>query len=181
MRILDFAMETQRSGRDFFRRVARRTDRKGMKKIFLRMAEDEERLLGSFRRLRTTARNGRADSSALQEVDNPFRRLNEETVLQLEDDLAAYRFLLNTEGEICRFYREAAQCDADADARALLRQVAEKECEKLERLEETYDFVNAPNEYLAWGEFSNLDEFHNFGRYEDNRRCRHTGLNRQQR
>jgi hypothetical protein len=27
-----------------------------------------------------------------------------------------------------------------------------------------YDFVNAPTQYLAWGEFSNLDEFRQFGR-----------------
>jgi hypothetical protein len=27
--------------------------------------------------------------------------------------------------------------------------------------------VNAPNQYLAWREFSNLDEFRNFGRDVD--------------
>jgi len=31
-------------------------------------------------------------------------------------------------------------------------------------VEELYEFVNAPNEYLANAEFGNLDEFHQFGR-----------------
>jgi hypothetical protein len=33
-----------------------------------------------------------------------------------------------------------------------------------------YDFVNAPTDDLEWAEFSNLDEFHNFGRYQDLRK-----------
>jgi hypothetical protein len=28
-------------------------------------------------------------------------------------------------------------------------------------------FANAPNQYLAWGEFSNLEEFRQFGREVD--------------
>jgi hypothetical protein len=37
---------------------------------------------------------------------------------------------------------------------------------ELESLCKLYDFVAASDEYLARGEFSNLNEFHNFGRDE---------------
>lgn len=47
--------------------------------------------------------------------------------------------------------------------RMLLR-IAAMERHELNDLEQLFDFVNAPNESLEWGEFSNLDEFHNFGR-----------------
>lgn len=30
-----------------------------------------------------------------------------------------------------------------------------------------FDFANAPSEYLAWGEFCNLEEFRQFGRDVD--------------
>jgi hypothetical protein len=48
----------------------------------------------------------------------------------------------------------------------LLRRIATEERRELESLRQLFDFVNAPNEFLAWGEFSNLNEFHNFGRGE---------------
>ena len=50
--------------------------------------------------------------------------------------------------------------------RVLLR-IAEEEHEHFNILENVFNFVNAPNQYLAWGEFSNLDEFRNFGRDVD--------------
>jgi hypothetical protein len=46
----------------------------------------------------------------------------------------------------------------------LLAQVARDEEQHIAELENLYDFANAPNHYLAWGEFSNLGEFNNFGR-----------------
>ncbi|HXV21623.1 MAG TPA: hypothetical protein VD811_11625 [Desulfuromonadales bacterium] len=53
-----------------------------------------------------------------------------------------------------------------ASTRALFRRIASEERRELESLRKLYDFVDAPNEYLARGEFSNLNEFHNFGRDE---------------
>ncbi len=146
----------------------------GPKAIFDRMADDEERLLRVYRHLSGKKRNERKASRFLNAKRSPFLSLDEKSLLELEDDLAVYRCLLKTEEEKCRLYEEAAQRETDEETRALLRRVAEEEAGELQQLENILDFTNAPNEYLAWGEFSNLDEFHNFGRYEDNRRCRHT-------
>lgn len=32
----------------------------------------------------------------------------------------------------------------------------------MEILQKLFDFANAPKEFLAWGEFSHLGQFHNF-------------------
>ena len=49
----------------------------------------------------------------------------------------------------------------------MLRWLAAFERHELNEIEKLYDFANAPNCSLEWGEFSNLDEFHAFGRDVD--------------
>ncbi len=174
MKVLDFAMEMDLSGRDFYRRMARRTSDQGARRIFERMAMEEERMVDSYRRMLKSGRPELVAESMLLELqENPFRQPAPRAVAQ--DELEAYRMTLEMERKVCNLLAAAAHQEADPPARRMLKEVAAKECHELEEMENLYSFVNAPNEYLAWGEFSNLDEFHNFGRYEDNRACRHTG------
>jgi hypothetical protein len=49
----------------------------------------------------------------------------------------------------------------------MLQAIAEEENRHVEDFQSVYDFINAPNQYLAWGEFNNIDEFHQFGRDVD--------------
>jgi rubrerythrin len=172
MDVLEFAVEMDRRGRDFYRLLARRAARPGARRIFDRMAEEEERMLEGYRRMKAQEPEQRADSTVLQKKDNPFPA---SVGLSADvDEVAAYRTVVDIERKVCRMLENAAEKETDPSAKGLLRQVAAVECCGLEQVEAVYDFINAPNEYLAWGEFSNLTDFHNFGRYEDNRRCGHT-------
>lgn len=170
MRVLDFAMEMERRGRDFYRRLAQEADGEGVKTVYAAMADDEERLLRTFRAM--AEKGSQADSRALEEMERPA--IPEADALAADSVTGAYYRLMETERDLCRFYEEAARRETNPAAREQLLRVASEEEREFRLLETTYDFVNAPNEYLAWREFSNLDEFHNFGRYEDNRECRHT-------
>jgi len=42
--------------------------------------------------------------------------------------------------------------------------IAAEEHKHFQILENVCAFANAPSQFLAWGEFSNLEEFRNFGR-----------------
>lgn len=165
----DFAMEVDRRGRDFYREMARRADSAAARGVLERLAEDAERLIEKHGRLETTGVE--VDAALLKDEQEIFRR-HRQTVPA--DEVGAYRLALAVEGEVCRLFEGAAAQERDILARQVLRQVAASECAGRQELEAVCDFVNAPNEFLAWSEFSNLDEFHNFGRYEDNRSCRHT-------
>jgi hypothetical protein len=41
----------------------------------------------------------------------------------------------------------------------ILQMLADEERKHLEIMENIYDFVEAPKNYLAWGEFGNLKDF----------------------
>jgi len=82
-------------------------------------------------------------------------------------DIAAYRHAMKLEADSFRLYEEAAAKEQRAVVKELLLKIAEEEHKHFIVLENIYHFVNAPNQYLAWGEFSNLGEFRQFGRDVD--------------
>jgi len=167
MNVFDYAMETERSGRKFYRTVAEKTAVPGVRTIFTMMASDEEELLERFRAMKAAQTMTLTDSLALEHAGNIFEdKLNELEALQIDNDLDAYYYVMQVEREICRLYEDAAGREPNPEVAKLLRRIAAEERRELESLRQVYDFVNAPNEYLAWGEFSNVGEFHNFGRDE---------------
>jgi rubrerythrin len=166
MKVLRFAEEVDRSARRFYEEMAARTDNPGVKRIFTMLAEDEEQLLRRHRML--TARGDALDAEALDDGVNVFERLRRrEEQLAVADDVAAYRLALEAERDMARQYREAARTEIHPDVRKLLVKIARDEERHIEELEQLYTFTSAPDQFLAWGEFSNLGEFHNFGRDVD--------------
>ena len=163
MKVLRFAQEIDHSAQRFYEEMARRSDNLGVVRIFEMLAEDEDLMLN---RHNTLAKRG--DSFAAEALDrgvNVFEQLRRrEDQLAVLDDISAYRLALEAEREVLQQYRSAAQAEANPEVRRLLNKLAKDEQRHVEELESLYDFANAPNHYLAWGEFSNLGDYQNFGR-----------------
>jgi rubrerythrin len=85
----------------------------------------------------------------------------------LKGDLGAYRHAMKLEAEAARFYRDMIEKEADVKVKAQLEEIIIQEFNHFQIVENLYHFVDAPNQYLAWREFSNLGEFHQFGRDVD--------------
>ncbi len=168
MKITEFTQKVEVSGRETFRRLARASDNPGVRKIFDTVARDEESLAKEMTNLQDAAGvASRKDSRALEELTGELQALTERTRAErVDNDVAAYDLAARYEEGVCRILGRAAEQEDDADARGLLRKIEKIECGEARELRNAYDFVNAPNEYLAWREFSNLEEFGNFGREE---------------
>jgi len=168
MNVFDYAMTIERSGREFYRSVAEKARHEGVRRIFSMMAADEQELLERLRAMKASAQSTTMeDSRTLEYAGNIFKDvLDEGEALQITDDLQAYNFVMQVERDLCRLYEAAAAREPNPEVGSLLRRIAAEERRELDNLRQVYDFVNAPNEFLAWGEFSNLNEFHNFGRDE---------------
>ena len=163
MKVLNFAQEIDESARLFYEEMAARTDNVGVRAIFHKLAEEEVALLNRHRVL--AIQGDIPDAATLDERDNLFEHLrHQEEYLQVSDDVSAYRLALDAERYVTKMYWRAANTEANPEARALIVRVAQDEQRHMEEVESLYEFSNAPNTYLAWGEFSNLGEFHNFGR-----------------
>jgi rubrerythrin len=170
MNVFDFAIKMELDGKAFYEKLAQGTNIAGLQTIFSTLAGDEQKHYEIFLALKgQTQATAMEDSTVLEQAKNVFEQLlaQKGALGSLKGDLEAYRYAMQVEADSFRLYEEAAQKEGNQDVKNLLLRIAEEEHKHFTILQNVHDFVNAPNEYLAWGEFSNLDEFRQFGRDVD--------------
>lgn len=170
MNVFDFAMKMEVDGKNYYEQLAKKTTLEGLKTIFSRLAADEQKHYETFQQLKA---GGTAavmqGSTVLAAAKNIFETLPrpEKTLGGIGEDLAAYRQAMKVEADSFRFYEQAAAKEKNPATKQLLLTIAGEEHKHFTVMENVFQFVNAPNQYLAWAEFSNLDEFRQFGREVD--------------
>lgn len=170
MNVFDFAMEMEESGKAYYENLAKAATLPGLKTIFTRLAEDEQKHFEIFRELKAGNKaQAMPLSTLLDTAKNVFIQLprNAEGVKDVTGVLAAYRHAMKLEMDSFRFYEDAADKESDDGIKALLLKIAGEEHKHYNVLENIFNFINAPNQHLEWGEFSNLEEFRQFGRDTD--------------
>lgn len=170
MNVFDFALKMEMDGKGLYEKLARETQAAGLRGIFLQLAADEQKHYGIFLALKDQARPAAMkDTPALEQAKSVFEDLlaRKEPSGHIKGDLEGYRRAMKLEADSFRLYEGAAEKEQDRDIRELLLRISGEEHKHFNILQNIYDFVNAPSQYLAWGEFSNLEEFHQFGRDVD--------------
>lgn len=169
MNVFDYAMDMETDAQALYKKLAESTSRKGVKKIFLGLADDERHHFETFKALKEKTSAAVPDTALLDEAKNVFSTLLEEKedLVDLEENLEAYRHAMKLEAEAARFYKDIIDKETDEAVKVQLTKIIRQEHNHFRIVENLYHFVNAPNQYLAWGEFSNLDEFYQFGRDVD--------------
>lgn len=168
MNIFDFAIKMEQDGKAFYEKLAKNTTHPGLQTIFTRLAADEQKHSEIFQALRGGEKKvAMADSTALEFAQNVFTALPQGAGAEIKGDLESYRYAMKIEADSFRLYEDAAKHEKDAGTKELLLKIAAEEHKHFQIVENIFAFTNAPNQYLAWGEFSNLEEFRNFGRKTD--------------
>jgi rubrerythrin len=170
MNVFDFAMEMEDNGQEYYLNLAKSATLPGLKTIFTGLAEDEKKHYEIFRALKENQPpEAMTDTTLLDTAQDVFQRLprGDEALKDIAGTLPAYQHAMQLEADSFRFYEEAAEKEDDSAVKALLLKIAGEEHKHFNILENLYHFVNAPNQHLAWAEFSNLDEFRQFGRDVD--------------
>lgn len=162
MNIFAYAMQMELDGEDFYLRLAEVTPQEGLKQIFRWLASDERKHYEIFQQMQEQASDlAMAESAALEGAKNIFAELQQAAEYPTPEasNLEAYRYAMQVEADSATLYQEAAAKESDPRAAELLRRIAMEERQHFTIMENLYDFVNAPNQSLVWGEFSNLKEF----------------------
>ncbi|MDD2558743.1 MAG: ferritin family protein [Desulfuromonadaceae bacterium] len=171
MDVFEFAKKMEMDGKNYYLQQAEKISIPGLQNLFRRLAEDEQKHYNVLVRLeKERGATSMDDSPALDEAKNVFEELiaSAQKPTQIEGgDLEGYRRAMKLEADSYRFYEQAAAQEQDENVRELLLRIAKEEHKHFNILESVYEFVNAPNQYFVWGEFSNLREFHQFGRDVD--------------
>ncbi len=170
MNVLDFAMKMETDGKRFYEKLSAESNDAGLKNIFIRLAEDEEKHFQIFQELKGQTPSVMEDTTVLEDSRTIFESImgdREKILGGMQGDLEGYRYAMKLEADSVRLYEDAARRESNEEVKSLLLRIAGEEQKHFNIVENIYDFFNAPNEYLAWREFSNRDEFHQFGRDVD--------------
>lgn len=170
MNVFDFAMKMELDGKTYYERVAAESAIPGLRTVFTRLAADEQKHYDIFQALQrqTEGAPTMEDSSVLEFARNVFEDLlSRGEAPSFQGDLEGYRYAMKMEADSVTLYEDAARREKNEEVKALLLRIAAEEQKHFAILENIYDFANAPNQYLAWREFSNLPEFRQFGRDVD--------------
>jgi rubrerythrin len=160
MNVFDFAMQMEMDGKAHYEKLAAGTPIVGLRTIFGRLAADEQKHYDTIQAMKAGGSGAMADSTVLDEAKNVFQELmSEKTLLgSLKKDLDGYRHAMKIEADSVSLYEDLAKNENSPETVLLLLKIANEEKKHYNIMENLYDFVLAPQNFLAWGEFSNLRE-----------------------
>lgn len=161
MNIFDFALKMEEDGKAFYEKLAAETNVHELKTIFSMLAAAEEEHHEALEVMKKDVPPDKADSKVLENARNIFQGLTErkDAIDMLKNDPDGYRHVIKTAVAGIKLYEEMAAKETNPAAVKILLMLAEDEKKHLEIMENIYDFAEAPKNFLAWGEFSNLKEF----------------------
>ena len=160
MNIFEFAMKMELDGKAYYEKLAAETAVAGLKTIFVNLAADEQKHYDTILAIKSGTSGAMADSTVLKETKNLFADLigDKNIVGSLKRSLDGYDHARKIEADSVRFYEDAAGKENHPDTVKLLLRIANEEKEHYNIMDNLYDFTLAPQNFLAWGEFSNLKE-----------------------
>ncbi len=161
MNVFDFAMRMEKESGEYYAELAKATQSDELKQIFSLLADSEQEHYDHLSLLKAGTEPDLAQSAVLETVKGHVDELLENFIPTdvSESDYDGYRHAIKAEEESIRLYEELAEHETNGATAQLLRQLAEEERHHLEVVENIYDFVESPQTYLVWGEFSNLREY----------------------
>jgi rubrerythrin len=132
-----------------------------LKNLFTLLAEAEEEHHDALVDMKRSVDPRKARFKALQEAACAFQPLlaKRDLMAELKEDLDAYKHVVKQEEESIKYYEELAVQAKDENIREILLMIAVEERKHLNIVENIYSFVESPKNFLAWGEFSNLEEY----------------------
>lgn len=165
MNIYQFAMQMEKDGEDFYRRLAQEATVPGLTKIFTMLADEEVKHYEVIVQLSRKEQNPQlANTAILENVKNIFIGMREEKGELLIDATAAtvsYRKACTIEEESEKFYHEKAEQTGDENERRIFARLAKEEANHLRIVRNILEFVSRaePGNWLENAEWHHLDKY----------------------
>lgn len=161
MDFFDCAIKMEKDAAAFYEKLASAAAVPELKNLFALLAESEQEHHAALVKIKDKVDPQKIMFKELQEAECLFKPLlaKRDLMGELINEPDAYQQIVKEEGDGVRFYEELAAQSNDAETRKILFMMAAEERKHLNIVENIYNFVQSPKNFLAWGEFSNLKEY----------------------
>jgi rubrerythrin len=159
MNIYDFAMQIERDGEWFYRKLADGSSSQGIARILSGLADDERKHYHIVEEMAKGSRPDMAETTVLADAKNVFVQMQGTSFdlggLQVDVYLQAQEI----ERQSREFYEEKADQVTEPGAKAILLQIADEERRHYVLLDRIIEFLDRPRTWLEDAEFTHLDEY----------------------
>lgn len=159
MNVFDYALKVELQGKAAYEKAAAECTDRGLKGILLGMAADEQKHYEVIKQLKEGYDRVEVPASGvLSGARTYFEQAAEKGGLTFSANQGrVWRSLLSAEQEAEKFYREKAAETENKHEREVLLQIAGEERQHARLIQGMVDFVAAPDQWLASGEWDRLD------------------------
>lgn len=160
MKVFDFAMKMELDGKEYYEKLSSESADTGLKSIFSSLAADEQKHYEIILALKSGTKFKMVDSTALEEAKNLFEQLQTDKSIagSLKKSLDGYEHARKIEADSIKFYEDMAEKEDNPEIEQLLLRIANEERKHFNIMDNLCDFTLKPQNFLAWGEFSNLKQ-----------------------
>lgn len=160
MNIFEFAMEKEKYSEDYYRRLADKTNNKGLETIFNMLADEEAKHYKIVSDMKEDVAPDLADTTVLSDAKDVFTKMRE-SAQKFSFDISQtelYKKAQDIEKQSRNFYLEKAK-EAEETQKEIFLRLAEEEKKHYFLLENIIDFVSRPQTWLENAEWHHLDEY----------------------
>ena len=163
MDVLDFAMKMELDGKAFYEKHARHSEDKELKRIFILLAEEEEKHYHFFKAIKEGDKDIAKDllsksTSSLKEVQNIFSEMSKNTEKKTfgADEETTWMKAMEIEEKAESFYREKAEEEKSDEQRRLLNLIADEERNHVYMIDSILTYIKYPEAFADSAQFKNF-------------------------
>ena len=160
MDIFDYALQMEKDGEQFYRKIAKKTDNKGLQAILTMLADEEIKHYQAIESMRQN-KYQMTETTVLDEARNIFIKMKdqEETFEPDQEQAELYTKAQEIEKKSQQFYQEKARQTDKDDQKKLYERLAKEEEKHYFLLENIIAFVSRPKQWLENAEWYHLEEY----------------------
>lgn len=160
MNVLEFMTKFERDCLNFYETLGSEAKDPELTELYSLLADTQKRHLARLEEILTTGK-ANVDTVLLDRVDSHEFGLGKllfdhDQIRALNNDRDSFEHVVKAEEEVIRLFEGMARAEQSEGTRKILTMLADGERKHLEEIEGIYEFVEKPDCYLEWGEFSNL-------------------------
>jgi len=163
MDIFEFAMQMELDGQAFYEKGAAATDNAELKKIFLTLAEEEQRHYRIFKNLKEGQLGAAKEFAAnraktVSIAKNLFQKMAEEGKNSLFGDeaRALWKEAIGIEEKSEKMYRDEAAKEKDPERKKILNGIADEEKNHIYLIDNMMSFMNDPQTFVESSQFASF-------------------------
>lgn len=161
MNIFEFAMEKERLSEDYYRKLASKTDKVGLQRIFNMLGDEEVKHQQVVAGMKEGAASEVMETNVLSDAKEVFAGMKKAAEI-FDFDLSEaelYKKARDIEKESRAFYLQKADEVKDQRQREIFMKLAEEEKKHYILIDKIIDFVAEPETWLENAEFVHLEDY----------------------